>query len=195
MLAVLAVLGIAIVPRLGESLFPTFKEQDFLSHILTKPGTSLPEEQRIVKESSQVLRPIPGVQGFGSHIGQALLGEETSGVDFGESWISLDPKADYDKTRAQIEETVLQYPGMFTNVETYLAERISEVIAGESEPIVVRLLGPDLEILRDKAQEVKTHAGQDQGRRRGQRRAPDGRAAGRGRRRPGEGRGVRDQAR
>ena len=163
MLAVLAVLGIAIVPRLGESLFPTFKEQDFLSHILTKPGTSLPEEQRIVKESSQVLRAIPGVQGFGSHIGQAMLGEETSGVDFGESWISLDPKANYDKTRAEIEETVLQYPGMFTNVETYLAERISEVIAGESEPIVVRLLGTDLEVLREKAQEVKRMLGKIKG--------------------------------
>ncbi len=162
-LAVLAVLGIAIVPRLGESLFPTFKEQDFLSHILTKPGTSLPEEQRIVKESSQVLRAIPGVQGFGSHIGQAMLGEETSGVDFGESWISLDPKANYDKTRAQIEETVLQYPGMFTNVETYLAERISEVIAGESEPIVVRLLGTKLEVLREKAQEVKRMLGKIKG--------------------------------
>jgi Cu/Ag efflux pump CusA len=158
-LAVLAVLGIAIVPKLGEELFPTFKEQDFLSHILTKPGTSLPEEQRIVRESSQVLKSIPGVQGFGSHIGQALLGEETSGVDFGESWISLDPKADYDKTRGEIEETVLQYPGIFSNVETYLAERISEVIAGESEPIVVRLLGPDLAVLRKKAQEVRKLVG------------------------------------
>ena len=52
---------------------------------------------------------------------------------------------------------------MFTNVETYLAERISEVIAGESEPIVVRLLGPDLEVLRDKAQEVKRMLGKIKG--------------------------------
>ena len=60
----LAVLGIAIVPRLGESLFPTFKEQDFLMHWLTKPGTSLPEEQRIVERGQ------PGAAG---HPGRAEL--------------------------------------------------------------------------------------------------------------------------
>ena len=55
---------------------------------------------------------------------------------------------------------------MFTNVETYLAERISEVITGESEPIVVRIIGPDLKVLRDKAQEVKDDARRRQRRRR-----------------------------
>jgi Cu/Ag efflux pump CusA len=154
-LGVLAVTGIAIVPRLGESLFPTFKEQDFLMHWISKPGTSLTEERRMVIQGSSAVRAIPGVRNFGSHIGQALLGEEIAGVDFGENWISVDPKVDYDKTRADIEETVSGFPGMFTNVETYLAERISEVITGESEPLVVRIVGPDLDVLREKADEVK----------------------------------------
>ncbi len=154
-LGALAVTGIAIVPTLGESLFPTFKEQDFLMHWISKPGTSLPEEERMVIQGSKAVRAIPGVRNFGSHIGQALLGEEIAGVDFGENWISVDPKVDYDKTRAQIEETVSGFPGMFTNVETYLAERISEVITGESEPLVVRIVGPDLAVLREKANEVK----------------------------------------
>jgi CzcA family heavy metal efflux pump len=154
-LGALTVVGIAIVPRLGESLFPTFKEQDFLMHWISKPGTSLLEEQRMVIQGSKEVRAIPGVRNFGSHIGQALLGEEIAGVDFGENWISVDPRVDYDKTRAEIEETVSGFPGMFTNVETYLAERISEVITGESEPLVVRIVGPDLDVLRDKADEVK----------------------------------------
>lgn len=151
----LAVAGVAIVPQLGQSLFPEFKERDFLMHWLTKPGTSLPEERRIVAAGSRRMRSIEGVRNFGSHIGQAMLGEEIAGVDFGENWISIDPKADYDQTRHKVEEAVAGYPGMFTNVETYLTERISEVISGESEPIVVRILGPDLEMLRTKAQEVK----------------------------------------
>src|SRR6185436_18462165 len=105
--------GIGVLPRLGESLFPSFKERDFLMHWLTKPGTSLPEERRIVMKGSEEVRAIPGVQNFGSHIGQALLGEEIAGVDFGENWISIDPKADYGKTRAAIEDVVSGYPGMF----------------------------------------------------------------------------------
>ncbi len=160
---VLALAGAVALPRLGESLFPVFKERDFLMHWITKPGTSLPEERRIVIQGSRELRSIEGVRNFGSHIGQALLGEEIAGVDFGENWISIDPKADYDATRGEIEEVVSSYPGMFTNVETYLAERISEVISGESEPVVVRIVGPDLAVLREKADEVKEMLGEVEG--------------------------------
>ena len=59
-LGALAVTGLAIVPRLGESLFPTFKEQDFLMHWISKPGTSLPEERRMVIQGSQAIRADPG---------------------------------------------------------------------------------------------------------------------------------------
>jgi CzcA family heavy metal efflux pump len=158
--AAVIVAGLAVVPFLGESLFPQFKERDFLMHWVSFPGTSGPEEQRIVIQGSRELRTIPGVRNFGSHIGQALLGEEIAGINFGENWISVDPKADYDKTLAAIEETVTGYPGLYTDVQTYLNERISEVLTGASEAIVVRIYGPDLEVLRDKAAEVEKVLGQ-----------------------------------
>jgi CzcA family heavy metal efflux pump len=144
-------LGIALVPFLGESLFPQFKERDFLMHWITLPGTSQPEEQRIVTAGSRELRAIPGIRNFGSHIGQALLGEEIAGVNFGENWISVDPKADYDKTVASLQSAVAGYPGVYTDVQTYLNERIKEVLTGTSEAIVVRIYGPDLSVLRDQA--------------------------------------------
>src|SRR6266542_2653373 len=147
--------GLAVTPLLGESLFPQFKERDFLMHWISYPGTSHPEEQRIVTAGSRELRAIPGIRNFGSHIGQAMLGEEIAGVNFGENWISVDPKADYDKTLAALQRTVASYPGLYTDVQTYLNERIKEVLTGTSEAIVVRISGPDLRVLRDKAAEVE----------------------------------------
>jgi CzcA family heavy metal efflux pump len=158
--AVLVAAGVAVVPLLGESLFPQFKERDFLMHWITYPGTSHPEEQRIVTQGSRELRSIPGVRNFGSHIGQAFLGEEIAGVNFGENWISIDPKADYDKTVAALQQAVAGYPGVYTDVQTYLNERIKEVLTGTSEAIVVRIYGPDLEVLRDKAAEVEKVLGE-----------------------------------
>jgi CzcA family heavy metal efflux pump len=152
--AVLLSLGVALVPFLGESLFPQFKERDFLMHWITFPGTSQPEEHRIVTQGSRELRAIPGIRNFGSHIGQAMLGEEIAGVNFGENWISVDPRADYDKTLAALQEAVAGYPGVYTDVQTYLNERIKEVLTGTSEAIVVRIYGPDLKVLRTKAAEV-----------------------------------------
>jgi len=154
-IAIVMLAGVVVMPLLGESLFPHFKERDFLMHWITKPGTSIEEERRIVTRASRELRAIPGVRNFGSHIGQALLADETVGVNFAENWVSIDPAADYEKTVASIEEVVQGYPGMFHNVETYLNESIDEVLAGSTETFVVRIYGPDLRGIRQKGEEVE----------------------------------------
>jgi CzcA family heavy metal efflux pump len=155
----LALLAVLIVPHLGQSLFPAFKEQNFLIHWVTIPGTSAAEEQRIVTRVSHDLRAIPGVHSFGSHIGQAFLGEEVAGVNFGENWISVDPNADYDKTVESVRAVVESYPGLYRDVQTYLNERIEEVLTGAKEPIVVRIYGQDQDVLRSKAAQVQRELG------------------------------------
>jgi CzcA family heavy metal efflux pump len=152
---VIVLAGLLIWPRLGQSLLPDFKERDFLMHWLTKPGTSWPEMNRITIQGSKELRAIPGVRNFGAHIGQALIMDEVVGIYFGENWISVDPSVDYDKTLAKIQETVDGYPGLYRDVQTYLKERIREVLTGTSDAIVVRIYGRDLDVLEQKAQEVK----------------------------------------
>jgi Cu/Ag efflux pump CusA len=147
--------GVLVVPHLGEALLPEFKERDFLMHWISKPGTSLPEERRIVTVAGRDLRSIPGVQTFGSHIGQALLAEEIVGANFGENWITVDPAADYDETLTRIQEVLDSYPGLYHDVLTYFNERVDEVLAGSTEPIVVRIFGQDLRELRDRAHEVR----------------------------------------
>ncbi|HMI72585.1 MAG TPA: efflux RND transporter permease subunit [Solirubrobacteraceae bacterium] len=154
MAAALAVAGALIYPTLGSQLLPNFKERDFLMHWLTEPSTSVKEEQRISVLACKDLRAIPGVRNCGSHIGQALEGDEVYGPYFGENWISVSNNVDYDKTLAAVHRTVEGYPGLYRDVQTYLRERIKEVLTGTSESIVVRLFGPDLDVLRDKAEEV-----------------------------------------
>ena len=153
--AAVSLMGVIVWPLLGQSLLPDFKERDFLMHFVTAPGTSLDEEVRVTTASSKELRAIPGVRNFGAHIGQALLADEVVGVDFGENWISVDPKVDYDATLASVQEVVDGYPGLRRDVQTYLKERIREVLTGTSEAIVIRIYGPDLTVLHDRAEEVE----------------------------------------
>jgi CzcA family heavy metal efflux pump len=148
------VAGAVLYPTLGAQLLPNFKERDFLMHWLTEPSTSSVEEKRISIRACRDLREIPGVRNCGSHIGQALFSDEVYGVYFGENWISVSPEADYDKTLASVHRTVEGYPGLYRDVQTYLRERIKEVLTGTSESIVVRIFGPDLDVLRTKADEV-----------------------------------------
>ena len=74
---------------------------------------------------------------------------------FGENWVSIDPAVDYDQTLAKIQQTVEGYPGLYRDVQTYLKERIREVLTGTSDAIVVRIYGRDLKVLEQKATEVK----------------------------------------
>ena len=149
------VAGLAVLPLLGQSLLPSFKERDFLMHWLTKPGTSHPEMVRITTQASRELRQVPGVRNFGAHIGQASFADEVVGVDFGENWVSVAPEADYDATVARIQGVVDGYPGLFRDVQTYLRERIREVLTGSSEAVVVRIFGPDLDVLHRQAEAVR----------------------------------------
>ncbi len=152
--AVVAV-GLLVYPALWQSLLPSFKERDFLMHWVTTPGTSHPEMVRITTQGSLELRAIPGVRNFGAHIGQAVAADEVVGMHFGENWISVDPKADYDETVAAVQDVVASYPGLYRDVQTYLKERIREVLTGSSNAIVVRIYGEDLPTLRAKAEEVR----------------------------------------
>ena len=152
---VIVVAGIGVWPFLGASLLPEFKERDFLMHWVPAEGTSHPETFRITQAASRELRAIPGVRNFGAHIGRAIGGDEPYGINFTENWISVDPKVDYDTTRASVESAVAGYPGLYRDVQTYLKERIKEVLTGAGDSIVVRVFGPELPGLRQKAEEVE----------------------------------------
>ena len=161
--ALVTVVGIVLTPLLGQSLFPGFKERDFLIHWVSQPGTSADEMRRTTLAVSKELREIPGVRNFGAHMGQAFLGEEVAGVNLGENWISIDPSADYDKTLDEIEDVNDAYAGLFRETQTYLDERIEEVISGGKEPIVVRVFGENLTVLREKAAEIEEIMGSVEG--------------------------------
>jgi Cu/Ag efflux pump CusA len=141
--ALVTVAGVAVLPYMAQSLFPAFKERDFLMHWVALPGTSHPEMIRIINQASKELRSIPGVRNFGAHTGQGTLADEPVGMNFAENWISIDPNVDYDQTLAAVQRVVDGYPGLQRDVQTYLKERTKEVLTGTSEAIVVRIFGDD----------------------------------------------------
>ncbi len=142
------------LPFLGQEFLPSFRERDFLMHWVEKPGTSLEAMRRITLQASRELRSIPGVRNLGSHIGRAEVADEVVGPNFTELWISVSPEVEYDETLAKIQSVVDGYPGLYRDVQTYLKERIKEVLTGASASVVVRIFGPDLGVLRAQAEAV-----------------------------------------
>ncbi len=138
--------------KLGEEFLPNFQERDFLMHWVEKPAIGIDAMTRITILASKELRTIPGVRNFGSHIGRAEVADEVVGPNFTELWVSVDPSVPYKETVAKIQEAVDGYPGLYRDLQTYLRERVKEVLTGASGSIVVRIFGPDLAVLRERAE-------------------------------------------
>jgi CzcA family heavy metal efflux pump len=152
--------GLVVFPTLGQSLLPSFKENDLITYWATKPGTSLPETMRIAARGcGDYQEAVPAVEHCSSHAGQALLGDEIHGVNFDEQWVHLDPDADYDQAVAGLREVINSYPGLYRTMQTYLRERVKEVLSGANEAIVVRVFGPDINVLSQKAEEIAAKMG------------------------------------
>ena len=101
--AAAVVVGLALLPLLGTSLIPSFKDRDLLVRLDGEPGTSNPRMTRIATDLSRELRAIPGVDNVGAHVGRAVTGDQVVDVNSGELWVSIDSSADYDATVASIE--------------------------------------------------------------------------------------------
>ncbi len=154
LVGLLLVAGITVT-QLKDQFLPNFREHDFLMHWVEKPGTSLEAMQRITVQASRELRAVEGVRNFGAHIGRAEVADEVVGPNFTELWISIDEDAPYDATLGRVQEIVDGYPGLYRDVLTYLRERIKEVLTGASASIVVRIYGPDVNVLRATAEQVR----------------------------------------
>jgi CzcA family heavy metal efflux pump len=157
---VLALAGLALLPLLGErSMLPSMRDRDLLIQWGGAPAMSQPEMDRITAQATRELRSVPGVRDVGAHVGRAITSDQIVNVNSGELWLSIDPSADYDRTVAAVQSVIAGYPGLVHNLVSYPEERIRQVQAGANDPVVVRIFGEDLQVLRAKAEEVRRALG------------------------------------
>jgi CzcA family heavy metal efflux pump len=138
-----------------QSLLPTFKEPYLMIQLEGPPGTSRPEMDRIVARASQELRTLPGVRNVGGHVGRAVFGDQVTGINSAQLWVSIDPQADYDATVTAVQQTVNGYAGLGGEVSTYLQQTLSQPRTSAGDGITVRVFGEDHAVLRSEAEKVR----------------------------------------
>ncbi|GHJ48742.1 cation transporter [Catellatospora sp. TT07R-123] len=153
---VLALAGPLLAPLLGgQALLPVPQDRNLLVRWTGVPSMSQQEMVRVAGQVSERLRATEGVSNVGVHVGRAVNSDQAVGMNSGEFWLTIDPKADYTATTDRIQDVVSQYPGFDHHVITYPAQQVNEALTGTKGDLVVRIYGKDLDTLRAKAQEVR----------------------------------------
>jgi len=154
---VLVLALLAIIPQAtgNSSLLPTLQDRNLLLHVQALPGTSLIEMDRITAAAGNELQTLPGVRSVGTHVGRAIGSDQLTNVNSAEVWITLDDRADYARTKAAITTVMHGYPGLRTDLVTYPGDRIGQVTAEQRDDLVVRVYGADLNVLQQKAGDVR----------------------------------------
>jgi CzcA family heavy metal efflux pump len=153
-IAAVVVVGVAAIPFVGQSLTPALQEPDVLIHWEAEPGTSLPRMNDVTAQAVEELGSLPGVRNVGAHVGRAVMSDQVVGINAGEIWVHMDPSADFEAVLGSIESVVDRFPQVSNDVLTYSQERVTDLLTGTDDEVVVRIYGESLEVLRAKAAEV-----------------------------------------
>ena len=194
--AVLTIIGIAIVAdSSSERRCPSFKELSMLINVKAVPGTSQPEMSRITGRMGNELRKVDGIRNVGAHIGRAVMGDQIVDVNSAELWVSIDPKANYNKTAKAIKATRRRISGTVSyTVQTYLREKSGDVILEPEDKVVVRVYGDKYDVLGSTAKEIDAAIAEPRELKKPRVKMPIQEAVARNRSGPGRGTKARPQA-
>jgi len=141
----------------NSELLPSFREGHFVIGAIAPPGTSLNVMRRYGISISKALLAIDGVAGIEQQIGRAEGGEDTVGPEHSEFQMELKPHltaAKQDEIEKKIHDVLDGYPGLDTEVVTFLGDRIGETLTGETAALAVNVYGADADTLEATADRI-----------------------------------------
>ncbi|MFQ5481092.1 MAG: efflux RND transporter permease subunit, partial [Thermodesulfobacteriota bacterium] len=160
-LALLALAAsLALFPFLGAEFIPSLDEGSLTTQVIRLPSISLSESVEIEKRVQQKLMKFPEVVTVVSKIGSAEIATDPMGPNVSDPIVVLRPRDEWttattkaelvDKIRAELEKI----PGVGFNITQPIALRVDELISGVKSQIAIKLFGDDMDILRQKADEI-----------------------------------------
>ncbi len=179
--SILAVLSVTAILWMGGEFLPKFNEGTLTISVIAPPGVSMEESNRIAGTIEDMLLEIPEVVHVSRRTGRAELDEHAENVNFSEVDVGLiqpeRPKPGFhheilraipglhrfgvdkvgrtrDEVMAEIRDIVVEVPGVKVNIGQPISHRLDHMMSGIRAQIAVKLYGPDIEELRDRAQDI-----------------------------------------
>ena len=141
----LFVVSLVLLSSMGRSFLPEFNEGSLTLSVITKPGTSLEESNRLGNLVETELLSIPEVSSTARRTGRGELDEHSQTTNSAEIDVNFTLK---DRTSeeflADVRAKLAGIPGIASTVGQPLGHRIDHMLSGTRANIAIKLFGTDL---------------------------------------------------
>jgi len=151
----------AIFPYLGSEFIPRLDEGDLAVQVQRLPSISLEESIKTATEVEKVLMEFPEVKTVISKTGRAEVATDPMSVDFSDLYVALKPHDEWKTTKDKaeliekmskaLEERV---PSVIVSFSQPIELRVAELISGVRSDVAIKLYGDDLDVLKEKGDEI-----------------------------------------
>ena len=158
--AVLFIITIFVFTRIGSTFMPTMDEGDIIVQLEKLPSITLDQSVALDGQvQKNLLKHIPEIETVVSRVGSDELGLDPMGLNETDTFLVLKPKDQWrmDNKEALIEDirkVMEQTPGIAFGFTQPIEMRVSEMLTGTRGDVAVKLFGPDLAVLDQKAIEI-----------------------------------------
>jgi cobalt-zinc-cadmium resistance protein CzcA len=164
--AVVIFLGaIALVPYIGGEFMPHLDEGALWVRATMPYTISWQEAAKIAPEIRHILMSYPQVTVVGQELGRPDDGTDATGFFNDEYYVGLHPYGDKvwrtgpirTKTElvASIRKKLAVFPGIIFNYTQPAEDAVDEALTGLKSALAVKIYGPDLNVLQQKAVQIK----------------------------------------
>ena len=157
-LALLAA-ALAAAPLLGTEFLPKLDEGNIWLTITLPPSSSLERTKEVEREVRAILRSYREVNHVVTQVGRPDDGTDPKGPNNLEILADLNARGTWrfstkDELVTDMSRKIRELPGVPTNFSQVIQDNVEEALSGAKGEIVVKIFGPDLEVLQDKADQV-----------------------------------------
>jgi cobalt-zinc-cadmium resistance protein CzcA len=152
--------SLALAPLLGSEFLPSLDEGSIAVQSFRLPSVSLTYSVDTAAEVEKALLSFPEVTQVISRAGRAEIANDPMGVEISDIFVSLKPRSEWKTTRdkeeliAMMRVRLEKIPGMTFSFTQPIAMRVDELVSGVKSQVAVKLFGEDMEILREKGEEI-----------------------------------------
>lgn len=154
--AVMLLVAVLLFPLMGREFLPPFNEGALNINASLPPGSSLQESNRIGTIIEGALHEVPEVVSTTRRTGRAELDEHAAGVNTSEiEVVTAEGDRPHSEMMEEVREKLARIPGVTAEVGQPISHRIDHLLSGTRAQIAIKLFGPDLATLRNKAGEIR----------------------------------------